>query len=260
MSNASNVVNLNTSSDGEQFGISIEVPELIKSVKKIAEKRITKLMQFMFEHMDDTLFEYADKADNNQAQTLYFDAMRIIRLKKDAMSRKYHQELNIKFYTTIRECTNAKNSRAKSAIESLDFEGLSLQEEDDLEQSLAVANMITKILNHHKQPLYTMAMRMDYVMNEVGFTSELNPLSPKVVCEAFRAAVDTLNLHIKIKLIVYKLFDKFVVQEMDSLYEEVNKMFVAAGILPTVKFKAPLIARQKRSTPGEAVRCSAAEN
>ncbi len=243
MINANNVVNLNTVNDVDEFSLPANTPELIKSAKRIADRKVAYLMQFMFEHVDDCLFEYADKAENNQVQSEYFDAMRIIRLKKEKMVKTYNSEFSKQFMQSLNDPSHMGSLSQSKAPADVEFEGLSLVEEDDLEESLAIGNMIRKILNQFKHSLYTMARRMDFVMGEIGFTSEKNPLSPSVVCEAFLASVDTLELNIKIKLIIFKLFDKFVVQGIGVMYDDINSMFIAAGVLPTIKFKAPVIIR-----------------
>jgi len=243
MINANNVVNLNSITDSEEFSLPSHTPELIKSAKRIADKRIDYLVQVMFEHVDDCLFEYADKAENNQVQSEFFDAMRIIRLKKEQMIKTYTNEFSKQFVLSASDPSHVISTNQTQATKDVEFEGLSLVEEDDLEESLAINNITQKILHQFKHPLFTMARRVDFVMGEVGYTSEENPLSPNVICNAFLAAVDTLELNIKIKLIVFKLFDKFVVQKIGVMYDEINSMFVAAGVLPTIKFKAPIISR-----------------
>ena len=243
MINASNVVNLNSIPDSEEFSLPVHTPELIKSAKRIADKRIDYLVQVMFDHVDDCLFEYADKAENNQVQSEFFDAMRIIRLKKEQMVKTYTNEFSKEFVLSVSDPSHVISPNQTQPTKDIEFEGLSLVEEDDLEESLAINNMTQKIFHQFKHPLFTMARRVDFVMGEVGYTSEENPLSPYVICNAFLAAVDTLELNIKIKLIVFKLFDKFVVQKIGVMYDEMNSMFIAAGVLLTIKFKAPIISR-----------------
>lgn len=229
---------INTSPVGDS-ATTEKAPELIQSAKRIARKQLASLLQSMFDNVDDFLFTLADKADNNHQQSFYFDTMRELRLRKDAMSQTYFQEFDRCFAGAMRgEFTAQHNRRNNNGISDVAL-GLSLVDDDDLEESLAVINMISKLQGLAREPLSAMAQRMAYVAEGHQFTSEENPLSPSLICRSFEAAVKTLDFDVKINLIIFKLFDKFVVHRVPWVYDEVNKMFVAAGILPIIKFKVP---------------------
>jgi hypothetical protein len=216
-----------------------DIPELIHSAKRIASKELQVLLQKMFDNVDDCLFEYADKADNNQQQMRYFDAMREVRLQKDAMAAGFHREFDKLFKLEI--CGDSSTTGDIHAGTVGDTcASLSLVEEDDLELSLAVSNMVTKIQSLYREPISALVQRMDYVLNGIGLDSEHFLLSGKVICESFEAAINTLNADVQVKLIIYKLFDKFVVQNLGRIYNDVNAMFVAAGVLPQIKIRAPV--------------------
>ena len=51
---------------------------LLNTVRDIASRRLQLLVNGMFEHVDDALFDLAEKAENNAAQMHYFDGMRVI--------------------------------------------------------------------------------------------------------------------------------------------------------------------------------------
>ncbi|MGD8594150.1 MAG: DUF1631 family protein, partial [Gammaproteobacteria bacterium] len=73
------------------------VPELLKSSKRIVDKRLQALMDTMFNNADDCLFEYADKAANNEQQTIYMDAMRELRIKKSKMQDAFFSDFDQQF-------------------------------------------------------------------------------------------------------------------------------------------------------------------
>ena len=71
MSITNNVINLSVN-DNKDKEISQTIPELLNSTKRIARKCLSGLLDTMYNNVDDCLFEYADKADNNQQQMVYF--------------------------------------------------------------------------------------------------------------------------------------------------------------------------------------------
>ena len=62
-----------------------------------------------------------------------------------------------------------------------------------------------------------------------------HPLGPRRLCEAFVEACRDLDTDIKVKLIIYKLFERFVLNGLGQLYAESNRQLVDAGVLPQLK-------------------------
>src|ERR1051325_1537426 len=62
---------------------------LLNTVRDIASRRLQLLVNGMFEHVDDALFDLAEKAENNAAQMHYFDGMREVRKRRPAVERAF---------------------------------------------------------------------------------------------------------------------------------------------------------------------------
>ena len=65
------------------------VGDLIKNCRGIAQKRLALLVGALFDSVDDTLFDLAEKAENNTIQTRYFDGMREVRKKRQLVERLF---------------------------------------------------------------------------------------------------------------------------------------------------------------------------
>ena len=66
---------------------SERVGELLNAVRDIASRRLQPWISNTFEHLDDALFDLAEKAENNAAQMHYFDGMREIRKRRPTIER-----------------------------------------------------------------------------------------------------------------------------------------------------------------------------
>ncbi len=67
--------------------------ELVQGCRQLAMNHIAELLGNVFAQVDDTLFECAEKAENNQVQALFFDAMREVRRERPNLERFYHQRI-----------------------------------------------------------------------------------------------------------------------------------------------------------------------
>ncbi len=226
MSNPLNVLpfNARTETTGAK---GLALPELVRTAKHRAEKQLEPLLAGLFNKIDDALFELADKADNNTLQSQYFDAMREVRLRKEVMLSKLAARHHKEFMDTL------QSGKAPS-VEPVTLE-LALINDDELEESIAIRNMIDKATELYADPLYCLSQRLDVLMPALHISESDNPFGPAVLCEAFRSAVNTLELELKVKLIVFKLFDKFVIQHLGPVYDAANTVLARGGALPQLK-------------------------
>ena len=111
---------------------------------------------------------------------------------------------------------------------------LSLVEHDELEEIVAVDGMIAKAEKEFAESLALLTARIDALITS-GVTIKTNPFGPACLCQSFLQATHSLDLDIKAKLVLFKLFDRHVVKSLDTLYEAGNKLLVEEGVLPRLK-------------------------
>ena len=210
------------------------LPALVVATRRTAKHHLKKRLPAFFSQVDDSLFALADKAENNQLQNLYFDAMREVRLKKDAMTNAYRSRLDALFNESLGG--SATQPGTPEELGPLDQVGLVGDEQ--LEESLALTNMISSADMQYREALYALTARLDFLIDDQEIHKDNNPLRPHVICHAFTAAVDELDSDLRIRLVIYKLFDKHVVQQLDDMYSAINADLVAAGVLPRIKTPA----------------------
>jgi hypothetical protein len=241
----SNVVTFNRNKHQKIFS-PVETANLVSDCTTLAITQLKKLMQGMFDNVDDFLFDLADKAETNADQTLYFDAMREIRLQKNIMETYFFSSLTKLVNESLQKSITTRNVDIHHAVDDL-----LLVDDDELEQSLATTNMISKAHNLFRDALYALEQRFDHLVDEIEITKDNNPLGPANICNAFKKAVDQIESGIKVKLIVHKLFERFVVQKLDTLYLEINNKLKEAGILPHIKIRVRKQVRSQvvRKTP-----------
>mgnify|MGYP000750575490 CR=1 FL=1 len=111
------------------------VGDLIKTCRGIAQKRLALLVGALFDSVDDTLFDLAEKAENNTIQTRYFDGMREVRKKRQLVERLFQEQLTREF-GNLGSGARVAEAAASPAAPA----GLALLEDKELEESLAVCH------------------------------------------------------------------------------------------------------------------------
>lgn len=221
------VVDLNQRSAAASLG---EKPaEALAQVRIHALKRLTALATTLFENADDALFDLASKADNNAVQAQYFDGMREVRKKRQQIEARFQEQLARQFV----DFAAGRGIVAKPENSNGEL-SLSLVENTELEESLAVASMVAKTENRLQRVLFAINQRLSHISNQrVEDTN--SPVGPAAVGQAFRLASGELEVELAVRLIIYKLFDRYVMGGLDQFYDELNALLVHAGVLPQMR-------------------------
>ncbi|MFZ5842618.1 MAG: DUF1631 domain-containing protein [Pseudomonadota bacterium] len=220
-----------------------KLPKLIERVREQSQDALVKLFGHMLDTADDTLFDLADKAGNNKDQTLYFDAMRELRIKRKGMENIFRQELQNAFYALVGQPASASTA----ATYSLD--ALSLVNEDDLEENLAIDAMVNRAKQRNEEPLRYLARRFEAVVPDLQIETEELPVFPRRICECFRTSTRSLGLDLRTKLVVFKLFERSVLGELTGVYDDLNLFFADNGVLPDLHVRKPRKLTSPAPTP-----------
>lgn len=220
------------------------VGDLIKSCRGIAQKRLALLVGALFDSVDDTLFDLAEKAENNTIQTRYFDGMREVRKKRQLVERLFQEQLTREF-GNLGSSARPNETVATPAVPA----GLALLEDKELEESLAVSAMVGKANNRLAQQLYALEQRMSVLAGGNKVDEGNNPLSPRCLCVTFQSTQGELDVDLNVKLLILKLFDKHVMGNLDVLYDEINQLLIHAGVLPQLKYPLQSSAPRRSAVP-----------
>ncbi len=190
------------------------------------------LLSTLFNNADDVLFEMADRSRNDADQHMYFDSMREIRVQRKRIITEFGQNLYASF-NALFETPQTED------VEVPDFEaavdGMSLVKNDDLEISVAVAGIVSKVTSQFSLPVMQLTRRIDALCPNRTVTERLNPLGPHQLGAAFVAATDCIEIDIRVRIVLLKLFERFVMEHLGQAYEDANRLLAEAGVLPDLR-------------------------
>lgn len=204
--------------------------ELVRLRDKSGQALKQVLARF-FEQADDSLFALADRAGSNQDQTAYFDAMRELRMRRKAMTVSMLQYISQAF----NDLGRFKPASAGTSLEKVDQDSLGLVDHSELEQQVALDNLTTRLRNRYQEPVRLLAARVRHLVPELDLSDEQMPLSPEVICAAIGEACADLDIDIRAKLVVLKLFERLMVDKLEEFYRDCNRVLIADGVLPDMK-------------------------
>jgi hypothetical protein len=229
MKTDANVVHLNKVA-AEQSPTSPvgRLPVALIHLRDKAAQQLKQALQALFDNADDTLFEMADRAASNGEQNAFFEAMRDLRLKRKNIERGFLEKVCEPFATLN------QYDIGKPSLGAVSFDSLALVQNDELEESVALDAMIAKVMSRDSVGVSHLTARLNALVSK-KLDNKSNPLGPAALCAAFLEACSSLGVEIKVKLIILKLFEKYVLVDLDQLYAEANQSLVAAGVLPELR-------------------------
>ncbi|WP_345544403.1 DUF1631 family protein, partial [Streptomyces chitinivorans] len=163
-----------------------------------------------FDGADDSLFELADRAASNVDQNAYFDAMRELRMHRKAMMLSMLQYVSRAF----NDIGRFRSRPSGRSLDDIDSEGLSLLDHADMEQKVAIDNMVNKFRNRHLDAILMLKARVSHLVPNIDLSDSQMPLSPEVICGAIAEACSDLDIDIRAKLVVLKLFDRLLADQL----------------------------------------------
>ena len=205
---------------------------LLNTVRDIAGRRLQILINGMFEHVDDALFDLAEKAENNAAQMHYFDGMREVRKRRPMVERSFLTHVSRELSDFAANQRSVPSSGIQLPVGTAE---LSLVADNELEESLAITSMIGKNETRLTRELFSVNQRLSVIYGGLKIEDSSNPVGPAALSQAFRLAMRELNAEMRVKLIIYKLFDRYVLASLDELYQEINAELIRAGVLPQLR-------------------------
>ncbi|HSP00476.1 MAG TPA: DUF1631 family protein, partial [Thioalkalivibrio sp.] len=205
--------------------------QIVGHCRNLVTSHVERHLREMLDGTDDALFRLAEQAEDNRTQTEYFDAMREVRRRRSIMESEYPMQIAQLFDRFLR---GAGTLRSRAQIDG----ELSLVETDELEENLALEGMISKATRLHDNEIYALTRRLAVALDRPKLAEDAHPLAPSSFCEAFRTTMQTLDVDLRVRLIIYKLFDKYVVSHFGEVLGEVNHYLAERGILPELKSRA----------------------
>ncbi|MDX1598038.1 MAG: DUF1631 domain-containing protein [Marinobacter sp.] len=248
MAQESKVVSFSARVPGGRFAL----PHALVRLRDASGQSLKSVLAGFFDNSDDALFELADKAGSTQDQTAYFDAMRELRLRRKLMTVSILQYISRAFNDIGK--FHPENARTSASLDEVDQDSLSLLDHSELEQRVAIENLVSKLRSRHANAIRMLNARVHHLVPSVRLSDSQMPLSPEVICGGLAEACSDLEIDIRAKLVVLKLFDRLLADTLGDFYQAANRTLIAEGVLPDMK--RPPVGDSSRPSPSKSEQVS----
>ncbi|WGL16643.1 DUF1631 domain-containing protein [Microbulbifer bruguierae] len=221
--------------------------QLSKTVNLVSQKAVEWLQARageVFAQVDDSLFGMAEKAHQQEEQDRLFHAIRALRVELSNLVDGFCDGVQERFHSPKNDIPGEE-----AALESSKLKNLSLVNDDDLEQQVAIRTMVANIKRDHAEAIASLSLRLDTLLPSKIYDENL-PLGPGAVCAAFTDVLGDVEMAPRARMTVLKKFELHLINRLGELLDSSNRLLVEQGVLPTIE--DPLRRQGRKPARGQA--------
>ena len=207
-----------------------ELGSVLKELGEIAMRFVKRHDKEFIEVSNDALFELAGKA-GSAVQGPLFDAMGILRKHGENIRKSYIAGVQSHLETFARidlfEGLDTEHSSGKE---------LSLVDERELDNWLALSEIVNSAESRSHRELYLLEQRLALVLDEKVEPAN-NPMSAAALCNHLYVAVIDCDFEHKPLQVIWRSFNETTIVALPELYKQWSRAMIDAGILPKLSFK-----------------------
>jgi len=205
---------------------------------------LEKSRNLMCERLEDAVADMLDGAHefltnlmmdtyDREERCLYEEAREVATKKRDIIEEHFRSNYLADFQ---RRCERARKIGQPTKVSDFSLDELELVGEEDLEETLRFNDMANKLRAYCEDELNALDQRVGVLLGDASLETKDNPFSPNTICDAFKLACRKLEVDLKQRKVLLKLFDDHVLDDIRSVYKAVNALLVRHSILPQIRF------------------------
>ena len=198
--------------------------ELLRYTRRSVVEQLSALVTAVLGRADDWMFDLAQKEGEGAdpfARSPRLEAMNALRSTRATIERNFARQYEALFDELI----SPRQPAAGTA-------GLSLVDEQELEQQLASDLIVEALQRAHGHSLDALAKGLAKIMGVESLAPRQNPLSPLSFGHALHRAVKDIELPNTLQVVLYKYYERELLQRFNEILDPLLQRFGAAGLVP----------------------------
>ena len=226
------------------------VRQILDHVMDVASDELERLLQSMLVEFEQQLFRLADHARNPGVESEYLHTLRTLRLNRSDLLPRFMIGLETSL-ATLGKSTAADAAPARAG----GHHSLALIDDAEMDESSVLRDIAARHSSRASLPLHLLGQRFGVLAATPAMDVERLPCGPHSLCAILREAVETLQLPLDARLLLYRTFDRQVMAQHGHLAEVINATMAADGLLPALRYvptrvRAPVAATTDAPKPG----------
>ena len=210
-----------------QFG------RLLKECQGLAMDRLSGSINAMLDKVEEVLWGLADQTTDREVRDLYITAKDKALEQRKLIEEQFRKNYLTEFGSRVRADRKQSQDFSRFDLGSLE---LGLVNDEDLDETLKVNEMAAKLRRYCEEELNALDQRIGVLIGDATLQGEGNPFSPQAICIAYKQTCRQVDGNLKVRMIFHRLFDDHVLDDVRSIYKDLNALLIQRSILPKIRY------------------------
>ena len=134
-------------------------------------------------------------------------------------------------------CVPLQINELTQSVQTMEARVLALERERRLRADTAAMRQ------YCDEELLALDQRVGVLIGDADLQAEDNPFTPQAICDAYKKTCRQVDSNVDVRMVLLRLFDDHVLDEMRAVYKAVNGLLIQNSILPIMrasKYFSPL--------------------
>jgi hypothetical protein len=206
------------------------VRHLLQAMNALAGQSLTASLNLALNEFERQLFKQADRARSSQHQAEHFAELQRLRQNRADLVPRYLAGLEASL-ARLRDPAEAEPVEAANP-DPLQYQRLTLVEDTDLDRDIVLREIGRREAQRGAPALLLLGQRFGVLAGRPAFDPEHLPIGPHALCRVLRDAGESLHVNLDSQLLLYRVFERQVMERYGELVERLNVLLTHEGVLP----------------------------
>ncbi len=214
-----------------QRGFPRRVRSILEGVLQYASDEMERGLGSMLNETEQHLFKLAEQARSNEVQKQCLEALSEVRMKRADFVPRFVMELE----AALARLHDPVTPKAQ-AFSSLNYSELSLVENVAMDEDIVLNEVAARTEMRNSLTLFLLGQRFGVIAGRPAFDAEHLPIGPTALCRVLREATHCFDLNSEHRQLLFRQFDRLVLQFLSPFFEMVNNYLIKEKVLPHLTF------------------------
>ncbi|HWQ39242.1 MAG TPA: DUF1631 family protein [Burkholderiales bacterium] len=220
---------------------------ILAQCRDLFVERLSAALAAMLDTADETLVGLVSRTRDQEAQRHYLAARDKVLARRAVIETQFRTRCLREFQERSNRVKKIGESFSDIDLSSTELE---LVGEDDLNETLKFNAMAARLRQYCEDELFALDQRVGVLLGDASLQAEDNPFTPQAICDAYKQTCRQVDPDVNVRMVLLKLFDDHVLDDIRAIYKAVNALLVENSILPKIRAVAP--GRHEKAAPSAA--------
>src|SRR3954470_5784697 len=208
---------------------------LLVQCRDLVCERLSLALAGMIDKAEEALSGLANETRDATVKKLYVRTRDKALAEREAIEKQFQVRYLREFQQRSNRVKKIGDSFAAMDLSSLELE---LVGTEDLDETLKFNAMAARLRQYCDEELAALDQRVGVLLGDASLQTEDNPFTPQAICDAYKYTCRQLDSEVDVRLVLLRLFDDHVADEIRAIYKAVNALLVQNSILPKTRLSA----------------------